>query len=92
MYADECFDKIIDEYETKIEELESENAEITRKARELELALFLVVRNSKVLPIGLRLNKSNQEITDMTLETVEKIKESINYDAVEKLIKGEQDD
>lgn len=28
MYAEECFDKIIDEYKTRIEELESENAEL----------------------------------------------------------------
>lgn len=31
MYAEECFDKIIEEYKTRIEELESENAEL--KAR-----------------------------------------------------------
>lgn len=28
MYAEECFDKIIDEYKTRIEELETENAEL----------------------------------------------------------------
>lgn len=28
MYAEECFDKIIDEYKTRIEELEAENEEL----------------------------------------------------------------
>lgn len=31
MYAEECFDKIIDEYKTRIEELESENEELKRE-------------------------------------------------------------
>lgn len=87
MYAEECFDKIIDEYKTRIEELESENAKLTSKSRQLELTLFMVVRNFKVLPVGLELGKTNKEITDMTLETIEKIKQSINYNAVEELIK-----
>lgn len=37
MYAEECFDKIIDEYKTRIEELESENAELrARLDKEVE--------------------------------------------------------
>ena len=87
MCAEECLDKIIDEYKTRIEELESENAKLTSKSRQLELTLFTVVRNFKVLPVGLSLGKTQKEITDMTLQTIEKIKQSINYNAVEELIK-----
>lgn len=67
--------------------LEAENAELTRKARQLELTLFLVVRNFKVLPVGLSLRKTQEEITDMTLETIEKIKQSIDYNSIENLFK-----
>ena len=38
MYAEECFDKIIDEYKTRIEELETENAELQAR---LEKAMEL---------------------------------------------------
>lgn len=67
--------------------LQAENAELTRKARQLELTLFLVVRNFKVLPVGLNLRKTQEEITDMTLETIEKIKQSIDYNSIENLFK-----
>ena len=53
----------------------------------LKLTLFTVVRNFKVLPVGLRLGKTQQEITDMTLKTIKEIKKSIDYNAVEELIK-----
>lgn len=72
---------------TKMHLLQAENAELTRKARQLELTLFLVVRNFKVLPVGLNLRKTQEEITDMTLETIEKIKQSIDYNSIENLFK-----
>ena len=37
------------------------------------LALFMVVRNQKVLPVGYRLGKSREEINRMTYETMMKI-------------------
>ena len=79
-------------YEQYAKYLEDENEELTRNARQLELTLFTVVRNFKVLPVGLKLLKTNKEITDMTLETIEKIKQLINYNAVEELIKESKDD
>lgn len=45
-----------------------------------KLMLFMVVRNSKVLPIGLKLNKSQKEITDKTKETIEELEKSINFE------------
>lgn len=38
-----------------------------------KLMLFMVVRNSKVLPVGLKLNKSRKEITKMTKDTIKGI-------------------
>lgn len=74
-----------------IKRLESENAELTSKYRQLELTLFTVVRNFKVLPVGLSLGKTKKEITYMTFATIEKIKQSIDYNAVEKLLQGEEE-
>lgn len=51
---------------------------------ELELTLFMVVRNSAVLPLGLHLKKTEKEITDKTFETIECIKKQIDYKAAEK--------
>lgn len=70
----------------EIKRLEAENAELTSKSRQLELVLFTVVRNFKVLPVGLSLGKTQKEITDMTLETIEEVKKTIDYNSVEKLI------
>lgn len=61
------------------------------RADELEAALFTVVRNSMVMPVGLRLGKSKQEITEMTFATIEEIKKAIDYDAVKKLMEGKDD-
>lgn len=56
------------------------------KAREenkmLRLQIFAFVRNSAVLPVGRRLNKSEQEITDKTFETIEAAKNMIDVEAV----------
>ena len=71
----------------KQDKIYSSLAELTIKSRQLELTLFMVVRNFKVLPVGLRLGKTQKEITDMTLKTIEEIKKSIDYNAVEALIK-----
>ena len=45
----------------------------------LKLMLFMVVRNSKVLPIGMKLNKTEKEITDMTKETIKELEKMIDF-------------
>ena len=61
-------------------------ADALDKAREenkmLRLQIFAFVRNSAVLPVGRRLNKSEQEITDKTFETIEAAKNMIDVEAV----------
>ena len=56
------------------------------KAREenkmLRLQIFAFVRNSAVLPVGIRLCKSEQEITDKTFETIEAAKAMLGVEAV----------
>ena len=56
-----------------------------------EAALFTVVRNSMVMPVGLRLGKSKREITEMSFATIEEIKKAIDYDAVKKLMEGKDE-
>lgn len=51
----------------------------------LELTLFMAVRNSIVLPIGLKLHKSEKEITDMTKETIIEMQGMIDYKKAKEL-------
>ena len=61
-------------------------ADALDKAREenkmLRLQIFAFVRNSAVLPVGICLHKSEQEITDKTFETIEAAKNMIDVEAV----------
>lgn len=50
-----------------------------------KLMLFMVVRNSKVLPIGLKLNKSQKEITDKTKEIIEEVEKNMNFEKAKEL-------
>ena len=61
------------------------------RADELEAALFTVVRNSMVMPVGLRLGKSKREIAEMTFATIEEIKKAIDYDVVKKFMEGKDE-
>lgn len=44
----------------------------------LEVLLFAVVRNSGVLPLGIALKKTEDEIADKTLETIDMLKETVD--------------
>lgn len=61
-------------------------ADALDKAREenkmLRLQMFAFVRNAAVLPVGVRLHKSEQEITDKTFETIEAAKAMLDVEAV----------
>lgn len=50
-----------------------------------KLTLFMVVRNSQVLPTGMKLGKSEKEITDMTKETIKSLKKMINFEGAKEL-------
>lgn len=61
-------------------------ADALDKAREenkmLRLQIFAFVRNAAVLPVGIKLHKSDQEITDKTFETIEAAKAMLDVEAV----------
>lgn len=50
-----------------------------------KLMLFMVVRNSQVLPAGMKLNKTEKEITDMTKVTIKEIEKMINFEKAREL-------
>lgn len=45
----------------------------------------MVVRNSKVLPAGIKLGKTEKEITDMTKETIKSLEKMINFERAKEL-------
>jgi hypothetical protein len=45
-----------------------------------QTALFTVIRNSQVMPVGIKLGKSMEEINRMTVATMIEIFKSIDFD------------
>lgn len=45
-----------------------------------KLALFMIIRNSKVLPKGLELGKSQKEINKMSYQTMQEVLNMIDFD------------
>lgn len=45
-----------------------------------KLMLFMVIRNNKVLPVGLKKGKTQKEITEMTKTTIKELEKMINFD------------
>ena len=51
---------------------------LRKESERLEMLLFAVVRNNCVLPTGLRLGKSQKEITQMTYATIDSLWDMID--------------
>lgn len=45
----------------------------------------MVVRNSQVLPVAMKLNKTEKEITDKTKETIKELEKMIDFKKAEEL-------
>ena len=54
-------------------------ARLERKLEEAQLLLFAVVRNTAVLPLGVKLGKPEKEISEKTFETIVEIKKTVDY-------------
>ena len=62
-----------------------EAEEILNKMKnKYKLALFMVIRNSIVMPQGIKLGKTDKEINKMSYETMCSVLTMINYDRAEK--------
>lgn len=60
--------------------------ELEKELKETRALLFLAVRNTTVLPKGLLLGKSEEDISAMTLATIEEMKKKADYNTIETLI------
>lgn len=62
-----------------------EREEILNKMEnKYKLALFMVIRNSKVMPQGIKLGKTDKEINEMSYETMCSVLNMIDYDQAKK--------
>lgn len=50
-----------------------------------KLALFMTIRNFKVMPVGIKLGKSSKEINKMSYETMCEILTMIDYNKAKEL-------
>lgn len=75
------YDSIYNEYKLAItanNQLADKLSESEKKVKDLRLQLFAFVRNSCVAPVGLKLKKTQQEITDKTFETIREAQKIID--------------
>lgn len=52
-----------------------------------KIALFMVIRNSKVMPKGIELGKTEKEINKMSYATMQEVLKMIDFDRAEKMYK-----
>lgn len=50
-----------------------------------KIAAFMIIRNSKVLPEGLKRGKNMKEINQMSRQTLQSVMQMIDFDAAKKL-------
>lgn len=60
--------------------------ELEKELKETRALLFLAVRNTTVLPKGLLLGKSEEDISAMTLATIEEMKKKADFNKIEIMI------
>lgn len=75
------YDSIYNEYKLAItanNQLADKLSKSEKKVKDLQLQLFAFVRNSCVAPVGLKLKKTQQEITDKTFETIREARKIID--------------
>lgn len=52
-----------------------------------KIALFMVIRNSKVMPKGIELGKTEKEINKMSYQTMQEVFKMIDFERAEKMYK-----
>lgn len=79
--AKQEYNSIYNEYKLAISannQLADKLSKSEKKVKDLQLQLFAFVRNSCVAPVGLKLKKTQQEITDKTFETIREAQKIID--------------
>ena len=54
-------------------------AKLERKLEEAYILLFAAIRNIAVLPLGVKLGKTEKEISEKTFETIVEMKKTVDY-------------
>ena len=52
---------------------------LERKLEEAYILLFAVVRSTAVLPLGVKLGKTEKEVSEKTFETIAELKKTVDY-------------
>lgn len=60
---------------------------LNKMKNKYKLALFMVIRNSMVMPQGIKLAKTDKQINEMSYETMCSVLTMINYNQAEKFYK-----
>lgn len=53
-----------------------------------KLALFAVIRNSQIMPVGLRIGKNMEEINEMTRKTMQEVLKICDFEKLSKEFYG----
>lgn len=59
-------------------------ARLERKLEEAHILLFAAVRNTAVLPLGVKLGKTEKEISEKTFETIVEMRNTVDYEKTRK--------
>ena len=85
-----ALEHILSDYKKLQEEFKQVNHECERLEKREEilnkykLVLFMVIRNSMIMPQGIKLGKADKEINEMSYETMCKLLTMIDYNKAEK--------
>ena len=85
---DDLFEKDKQAIETVlnlITRLEKENESLNKMETTYKLALFMIIRNSTVMPKGIELGKNDKEINEMSYKTLCEVLTMIDYNVAKNL-------
>jgi hypothetical protein len=75
----------------EIQDISKDSNEIILKLNEMKhkykIALFMIIRNSKVMPEGIKLGKNGKEINKMAYETMCEVLTMIDFKRAEEIYK-----
>lgn len=90
VYAREAIDNVLADRE-RLEKENKKNKDalelLNKMKKKYKLALFMIIRNSVVMPKGIKLQKSSKEISQMSYETLCKVLNMIDFNTAEKMYK-----
>lgn len=70
-----------------ITRLKKENESLNKIGETYKLALFMIIRNSTVMPKGIELGKNDKEINEMSYETLCEVLAMVDYNIAKKIYK-----